>query len=636
MPSNKRTGNAEAMGERDLRPLLQNFLFRDQPRRWVMSDNGPMWRIMFFIACSALVALSGANTPIARQGKPLISIVTSVNATPSEVQAAHELRDSLSQITGANIPLFEKATGASPNSIIVGQGDLASKHLPEVAWNQLGEEQTLIRKKGAFLIVAGGRTRGTLYAVNHILYKLGVRWWAPWATDMPQITNLSLPNVDESESPAFESRDPYWFHSFDADWAVHNYDNGANTRVDEAHGGKIQYAGFVHTYYALVPPEKLFATHPEWFSLIDGKRTTENAQLCTTNQALRNYVVEQVKDILRKNPNVRIVSVSQNDCFHPCQCDNCRALVKREGSESALVLDLANFVAEKIGSEFPNVAIDTLAYQWSRHAPTTMRPRSNVIVRLCSIECNFAFPLDGKPNDAFAKDVSDWSKLTNRLYIWDYCNDFANYIEPQPDYFTFGRSMKFLSEHGAKGIFEEGAYQSTGADMAELKAWVLGQLLWNPKLNNETLVNEFVSGYYGKASGPILEYLKYMQTQAQSWKLGFASPVSATFLGYETMVKAEKLWEQAESLVSSDPSKLWRVKQGHLSVQYVYLCRWAEFQAEAKKRGDQWLVNPSRKTFAADWLQTATSKGPTGWTPMTAVSEGGSTPQQFVAQFEKD
>jgi len=596
-----------------------------------MRDNGRMKWIAASFATLLVCGSSYGQIHVADRGRVQTAIVVAPDAIEPEVNAARTLQQTLSEMAHVSIPIVRAGARLPQHAILVGQGDAQRKLFPGINWAKLGEEEVLIQEKGDYLLVSGGRNRGTLYAVNRLLYKLGVRTWTPWARDVPNKPRLVIGAVNERSIPAFESRDSYWFHSFDQDWAVQNYDNGANTRVDLNHGGKIEYGGFVHTYYPLVPPEKYFGPHPEWYSLIDGKRTTVDAQLCTTNPELRDFVVEQVRQLIRSNPKVRIVSVSQNDCFRPCQCDKCRALVKEQGSESALVLDLANYVAEKIEKEFPLVAIDTLAYQWSRHAPKSMKPRPNVIVRLCSIECNFAFPLDGPPNDAFARDVQDWERLTNRLYIWDYCTDFANYTEPQPDYFTFGKTLKFLAHHGAKGLFEEGAYQSTGADMAELKAWVLAQLMWNPDQDSDALVSEFVSGYYGKAASPILQYLKFMQQKATSWHLSFASPVSASFLGYETMVQAEKFMQAAERLASNDPEKLWRVEQAHLAVQYVFLARWQEFRDAAKAKGDAWIVNASRKAFAENWLKVATGAGPTGWSPMTVVDEGSRTPQQFVA-----
>ncbi len=102
------------------------------------------------------------------------------------------------------------------------------------------------------------------------------------------------------------------------------------------------------------------------------------------------------------------------------------------------------------------------------------------------------------------------------------------------------------------------------------------------------------------------------------------------------MHQAELIWEQAEAAVVDDEALKWRVQQALLSVHYVWLCRWEEFQKAAAAKGDRWLLGPSRKAIADLWLKTATNPGPLGWTPMTRIEEGGRTPQQFVAQFAKD
>ena len=96
-------------------------------------------------------------------------------------------------------------------------------------------------------------------------------------------------------------RDPYWFPALsNADWAAQNGANGFLDTLDDRHGGKVEYAeGFVHTFNGLVPPDPYFRLHPEWFSLIDGKRTKDNAQLCTTDPELRAFVLRRVKEQLR-------------------------------------------------------------------------------------------------------------------------------------------------------------------------------------------------------------------------------------------------------------------------------------------------------------------------------------------------
>lgn len=575
---------------------------------------------------------SQAQTVVSKDGKAKTSIYVS-GTSPTDVYAANELAHWLSQITGVTIPVKTGSVDLTlpANSILVG---LPSAYAGKFV--ELKNEQTSYQVSGTLTQIRGGGTRGTLYTVYRLLHKLGVRWWTPWATTIPHNRNLVLPKENQSETPAFESRDPFWLHAFDGDWAARNYSNSQFARLTDQQGGKVLYDGFVHTFYGLVPPDPYFKQHPEWFSLINGQRTTNNAQLCTTNPELRDFIVAQVKANLRKNPQATIVSVSQNDCFNPCQCDVCQALVKEQGSESAPMLALVNYVAEKIEKEFPNVAVDTLAYQYTRKAPKTLRPRPNVIVRLCSIECNFAQPLDSASNKSFADDIRDWSRLTNRLYIWNYTTNFAHYPQPLPNYFTIGPNERFFQANGVKGIFEEGAYQSSGADMPELRAWVQCQLMWNPKQDDKALIDEFLNGYYGAAAKPIRQYLDLIAEAAKDEYATIYDPPTKGFFRFEVMNKAERLWRDAEKRVVNNPDMLWRVKESHLAVQYVFINRWSNFRAEANRTNTSWLYPPFRSQAADNWVAQATSPGPAGWTPMTTVREGDLSPKNWLNQFRRD
>lgn len=572
----------------------------------------------------AFLALAGMS----RLPAPGLSIIVQPGATKAEISAANRLQ----HVLGLNTKVV---TSDKPTkfAIIIGQGKLAKRLLPHFHWKTLKPEGVLIRTVGTDLVIAGGRPRGTQYAVTRYLAQAyGYRAYAPWAISMKPVTKIKLQGFNISETPAFEYREAYWNHTQNRDFALGNFSNGASADLDETTGGKITYQGFVHTYYGLVPPEKYFATHPEWYSLIDGKRTTQDAQLCTTNPELRDFVVEQVRQQLRANPTAHIVSVSQNDCFKPCQCEKCRTLVKQEGSEAALVLDLANYVAAKIKDEFPEVAVDTLAYQWSRHPTLHMRPLPNVIVRLCSIECNFAEPLNAPVNAAFAQDLEAWNKLTNRLYIWDYCTNFAQYMQPQPDYFALGPTLRWFSEHGVKGVFEEGDYTSSGGDMAELKAWLIDQMLWNPKQDPDKLIDDFLNGYYGKAARPIKAYLNLMSDEAKGTYCTFYLGPEAKFLRYENAKRARQLWVDAAKLVKDTPTFAARVQRSALSFQYVWLVHWNEYRQAAKAAGDSWPLPEALKETANQWLAAWNDLAfpLPGYPTPTAVNEGGRSPEEFV------
>jgi len=280
------------------------------------------------------------------------------------------------------------------------------------------------------------------------------------------------------------------------------------------------------------------------------------------------------------------------------------------------------------------VAVDTLAYQYTRKPPRTLHPRPNVIVRLCSIECNFREPLDDPSNAAFADDIRGWGKLTDRLYIWDYVTDFAHYLQPFPNWFAMGPNLRFFQVHHVRGVFEEGATGTFGAEMAEMRAWVLAQLLWNPQQDDHALVREFLDGYYGAAGQPLARYLDLMQQASQGYNLGCYTPSDAPFLHFEPLAKAEALWQEAEHAVADDSELLARVRQGHLAVQCVWLARWDALRDQCSQAGAKWPFTVTREEFARQWLATTQGLPDKPWTKVSIVREGGFTPQQFIAKIE--
>ncbi len=586
---------------------------------------------------TAMPLLGRAELTLAKDGKAECVILREPGTTAPEQYALNELAETLKQVTGAQFTVQEAGEDVPEHAIIVGPGPAAKALFPDVPFDQLGQEEIVIKTSGGRLLLAGGRPRGTLYAVAQFLQgSCGVRWWTPWASQIPSRPTLTVGALDVRYAPVFESRDPFWFPAFNAAWAVRNFSNSQSAGIPENLGGCIRYKGFVHTFYPLVPPAEHFAAHPEWFAEVNGKRVTNNAQLCLMNQELRDFVVNRVKEWLRESPEARIVSVSQNDCFNPCTCPLCKAKDDAEGSHAGTMLDFVNYVAEKIEPEFPQVAIDTLAYQYTRKPPKTIRPRPNVIVRLCSIECNFREPLDAPANAAFADDIRGWSAICNRLYIWDYTTDFGHYVQPHPNWFVLGPNLRFFAANHVRGVFEQGAYQSYASEFSELRAWVLAQLLWNPAKGDRALINEFLDGYYGPAATPIRHYLELMHGASAGWNLTCFSKTDTPFDQFKTLAQAEQLWRDAEAAVADDATFLPRVQRGRMWLGYVWLSLWDKLRQECTDAGGTWPLPASRKEFAEAWLKLAEGDPALPWTKVTHVNESGRTPAQFVAPFLKD
>lgn len=235
---------------------------------------------------------------------------------------------------------------------------------------------------------------------------------------------------------------------------------------------------------------------------------------CLTSKKVYREVLQQVLDNISQHPSYQIYEVSQADTHDYCTCKNCTTKAKQYGGYSGLNLWFVNKIAKEIAKHYPTKKISTLAYIYTRSAPQNIRPRENVVIRLCDIECCFMHPLEADycpKNVAFMKDLKDWSKLTKNLYIWDYVTDFDQYLAPYPNIRVLGANIRTFRKYNVIGIFEEGAHNARWSEFSELKHYVIGELLKNPDLDTEELVHQFIFNYYGNAAKDIYSFYQLTQ-----------------------------------------------------------------------------------------------------------------------------
>jgi hypothetical protein len=543
-------------------------------------------------------AVRGGVLQLADKGRALCTIVVGAStldpahADDPERHAAEELAHFLGEISGARFEIKPPAAAGSGPRILVGREASKSMiHPSELA--ALGSEGYLVRAKGTGIAISGAEPRGTLYGVYSFLEdELGCRWFTPDCAGIPKNASPSVPVGDVRFVPPLEYRATDYPGSRDGDWAVRNKLNGTQTKIDKRRGGKIDYAHFVHTFNEILDPATHFQKHPEYFSEVDGKRISHQAQLCVTNPEVLKIAIETVRGWMRAAPDATIFSVSQNDWFNPCSCPACKKAFSEEGEAwSGPLLRFVDAIAAALAKEFPKKAIDTLAYQYTRKPPSKVKPAPNVIVRLCSIECCFAHPLDSADtldaaNASFASDLAAWSKLSQRLYIWDYVIDYSHSIMPFPNLRSLAPNIRFFVKNGVKGVYEEADYFTSGGELAELRTWILAKTLWNPAYDTDRAIAEFLEGYYGAASTAIGEYIRLMHDRVAENKIHFTiwtGPDSALF-DNETIALADGLLAEAEARVDADPVLLGRVQTARLPILYVEINRAADV---AQKGGDK-------------------------------------------------
>ncbi|NLS93271.1 MAG: DUF4838 domain-containing protein [Planctomycetaceae bacterium] len=543
------------------------------------------YRVLFaLLLLSSSAAVAGENgLSLAANGATQFTIVRPIDASPSQVYAAEELQRFTKEMTGAELPIVADDQPLPAKAILLGitrHTQAVLGQTPDLA--DLGDDGFRIVTRPPHLMIIGSPVRGTLYGVYELLEKYGgCRWYAKHHSRIPKLDSWTIPQLDETQTPAFAMREPFWWGMFDGGFAARCKVNGNRPELQEKHGGKIRFGGglFVHTFYPLMPPDEFFAEHPEYYSELSGKRTTERAQLCLTNPDVVRIVTERVLARIRQDPQAKLFSVSQNDWAGWCQCPKCREIDEREGSPSGTMIHFVNQVAEAVEKEFPDVWIETLAYQYTRHPPKTLKPRHNVVPRLCTIECDFSTPLDVstfEQNRKFVEDIEGWSAITDKLYVWDYTTNFGHYVSPHPNFGCLQGNVQFFRDHHVVGLFEQGAYQAPHAEFAELRAWILAKLLWNPDQDVEPLYRDFFEGYYGPAAGPIRQYFDELQALVKPDEnvLQIWNPPTAPYYTDAFFDRAAKLWTEAEALVKDDPALSYNVRMSSLPVIYARLMRW--------------------------------------------------------------
>ena len=448
-----------------------------------------------------------------RDGKSKYQIVVSAEASTSEQTAARELQQYIEEVSGVRLPITSDLK-ASGKKIFIGYNEQVAA-LTGAEKPDTDDEGFTYRTIGHDLLIWGGTRRGTMYGVFTFLEReLGIHWLTPKCTVLPKSKEWKLPRLDRSEQPFVRFRYSNYFVAKDApEWSAHTRENMKWSPRASDYGNIESYWG-AHTMGHFVSTKEFYETHPEYFCLRDGKRYSGYGQLCLSNPEVLEICKTRLAEFMRNHPEYRIYSLSQNDNFMFCQCEKCAAIEEQYGGHSGLIVWFVNQVADAVRDEFPDKFVGTFAYQYSRKAPSGIKPRENVVIRLCSIECCFAHPLDaGCPqNEAFMRDLKDWSTLAPHLFIWDYIVDYAQYMAPWPNFQVLGPNIKVFGDHKAIGIFEEAQYQSAGAEFDEMKAWTVNQLLWNPCQDVDSLVNIFIDGFYGKAAPHILDYYHLCQS----------------------------------------------------------------------------------------------------------------------------
>ena len=539
--------------------------------------------------------------------KTLTAVSITSGDTPTEQLAAAELQKHL-EIKGVAIEL-----SGLPITLLVDQtlGDdcYRIEGSVNVSEEQRGEE---------YVNIIGGNGRGVFYGVVRFLEEYAGTRFFTYEFETHTADPVTLPETILIEyTPVFEFRSKSWTAmTTDPLFCVKSGVNGFVGSITDDMGGIITYGSglFVHTFGVLTETDYPYPGYaPNPCLALDTAIGQENLA----------KVIKNLRAVLEKDPTVNIVSVSQNDTEVHCECENCLAIEKEEGSPAGVLLRFINAVADDLALDYPDLIIDTLAYKYTRKAPLITKPRDNVCIRLCSIECHFNHPLTTENCSvcsAFRYDLVEWSKICENIYIWDYTTDFSYYISFFPNLHVLRENMQFFADHNVKGMFEQGNGQGLSGEFGELRAYLLAKLMMYPYMTEEEYyahMDEFLAAYYGAGWKNIRSYIDQVSSLAL---LGpghtiYHQPFTAVNENFYRVIEdgVTKWWNKAEELAGD---RLEYVQRSRLHWRYMQLMlhpdatKAAELIAEVEGLGMAWKEG----RYHVNIEESNLNQGPGRWT----------------------
>lgn len=579
---------------------------------------------------ASLFSACTGNHTLFSSGKSAYSIVVDPTAGESEQLAAVELQRWIGEVSGVQIPIIGLDEGKTGKRMVVGYNSVLTSLKPDVEQPDVEDETFTYCNEGGDILLWGGSKRGTLYAAYSFLEReLGCRWFTPDDYLAPKQDKWQFTSLFNHEAPGLRMRYNCYFDvRNDLTFAARLRDN--NNRLPSRTGEAIPESAVnywnCHTFGQFIPADVYFDEHPEYFSMVDGKRLKERTQLCLSNPDVIALMKEKVLAEMRRNTEPLVYSLSQNDWWNPCQCPDCQALVEKfGGQQSGPVIWFVNQVAEAVKEEFPDKFLGTFAYTYTRTPPENITPLENVVVRLCSIEACLLHDFDEcETNRLFYQDLQKWSSIAPNLYIWDYVVPFTQYCLPFPNFKSLQSHIQVFRDNHALGVMEEADYQSRGNEMEELRTYVLSKLLWNPDCDVDSVITDFTDGYYGKAGSYIRDYLEFEHKVLRREGIHqncYPSPYSPLYDEETFLPEGRRILAEARKAVADDTVLVARVERAEMPLCYLQLKRHPRegvadgaldlFKRVVEREGFDRLSECSGDQFVQDfynWLEEALKK----------------------------
>ncbi len=576
-----------------------------------------MKKILFtgILMSAVFFMLQAEDFDLIRDGKAVSNIVVAKDAPAPVRFGASELGRFLRKISeGEEVKVSERETPSLYNVFVGTKKDEGLLKASGIDGNAVRENGFAITAGPKGLYIIGGDELGALYGCYEILKNYGgIRWLLPGddgeyfkvkkTISVPAgstVRNPSLPLRLMDFNSCYVNR-PYFLTR---EWEVRNglqptaslapyafpqnvaHLNELGTQIVVTGGHVLTPLLFGGKYPNQAEMDKLFAEHPEYFPMINGKRIMldgQKYQPCTSNPEVLDRMTKSLLDIIQAHPDARgLIVIGNNDGSGWCECAECRKIDPPEearlGRMSTRYWTLVNTLAQRVWKVYPYARLGGWAYQNFWMPPLGIKPDKRLEVCLSFNNQCWRHAIndpDCSVNREFNKLYRQWKELGLIVHNRDeIAADGAVGSCYLPSESVLYKNFKIYPELGLAGsrfciippppdasfYRPEGEFQERNLNWFAMwqTNYMSAQFMYDISLDYDKVYEECNRLYYGKAwEGGMKEYRAlltkaFLETPGcQGWGLG--APLGRCLDQAGVHAKLLELLDKAEKAAASDP-----------------------------------------------------------------------------------
>jgi len=525
---------------------------------------------MLMICILSLSTMVNAATELVlvKGGKPKATLVLAVKPRQAAKLAAAEFQHYIKKMTGCRLPEATDKDDIKGTRVLIGE----STYTRALGYKNEDflKDESIIKTGPDYLLIMGrdrdsygpisynkgpfypeyntSHDTGTVYGVIDFLEReCGVRWYMPGEVGeiVPLKKDIVVKKMNLKRRPWAINRQmrnvmfPKNFYWWDKTKKLKRKDLVNYWAKDGAQRWYLRMKVKCEPFYsghATVPFYKKFhKTHPEYFA--QGYPLNSSSQLCLTNPNVIREIAKTAREYFNQTKEKQwslwhawgnYFPVSPNDNNNWCKCSRCQAEISKpkftsrsfwNGKASKYVWNFVNAVAREVKKTHPNKWVSCYAYWDYFLPPKGLKLEPNIAVHFCRpMPCAW----DPALAEKFEKSFLIWSKLTKRIYLYEYfcfpqtSGKFSVFPLFAPH--KIAKDLSHKKRMGLKGAFNDITwapnqfYVWPNPIMDQVNFYVWLKYLDNADKNVDELLNEFYELFYGPAG----KYIEAFITKAEN------------------------------------------------------------------------------------------------------------------------